>query len=77
MCTSSSLSLLSLSLSVSDLFLLLPAKQSSSNSTPSCNMYFATIAENCCGRDASGGGGSGGGFSSLYTGFCVLALQVS
>ena len=40
------------------------AKQSSSNSIPSCKVYFSTIAENCFGHGAFGGddgGGDGGG----------------
>ena len=42
---------------VSDSSPLLPAKQSSSDSIPSCNVYFSTSAENCCMRHACGGGG--------------------
>ena len=65
----SSLSVRSLPLSkvlVSDSSLSLPAKQSSSDSIPSCNVHFATSSENHCrrhacgGGDASGGGGDGG-----------------
>ena len=70
------LSPLSLSLSevlASNSFHLLPVKQSSSDSIPSCNIYFAISAENHCGCDAcAGGGGGGGGVSSLPTGFCVI-----
>ena len=76
MYTSLLLSPLSLSLpevSASDSPPSLPAKQSSSDSLPSCNVYFATSAENCYGRNACGGGyGGGGGVSSLHTGFCVI-----
>ena len=79
MYTSSSLSPLSLSLSevlVSGSSPLLPAKQSSSNSIPSCNLYFVGSSENRCVRDAcgsgDGGGGGGGGVSSLHTGFRVI-----
>ena len=32
----------------------------SSDSIPLCNVYFATSAENRCGRDACGGGDGGG-----------------
>ena len=74
MYTSSSLSPLSLSLSevlVSDSSPMLLEKRSS-DSIRSCNVYFATTAENRCGRDACGGGG--GGVSSLHTGFCVIWL---
>ena len=62
-----SLSLLQLSLSLSEVSVLdsslsLPVKQSSSDSTPSCNVCFATNAENRCGRDTCcGGDGDGGG----------------
>ena len=74
--TSSSLPPLSLSLSevlLSDSSPVLPEKRSS-DSKRSCNVYFATTAENRCGRDAGGGGGGGGGVSSLHTGFCVIWL---
>ena len=77
--TSSSLPQLSLSLSevsVSDSSPSLPAKQSSSDSVLSCNVYFAASAENCCGRDTcggdDGGGGGGGGVFLLHTRFCVI-----
>ena len=73
-----SLSPLSLSLpevSASDSPPSLPAKQSSSDCLPSCNLYFATSAENCCGRNTCGGSyGGGGGVSSLHTGFCVIGV---
>ena len=78
MYTSSSLSPLSLSLSevsVSDSSSSLPAKQPSSASITSCDMYFTLSAENRCGHDAFGGrdgGVGGGGVSSLHTGFCVI-----
>ena len=74
MYNSSSLPPLSLSLQevlVLDSFPSLPAKQSSSDFTPSHNVYFAASAQNlcerdaCCGRDGSGGSG----VSSLHTGF--------
>ena len=58
MYTSSSLSPLSLLLSevtVSDSSLSLPGKYSSSDSIPSCSVYFATSADNQCERDACGG----------------------
>ena len=64
MYTSSSLSLLSLSLSevsVSDSSPSLSAKQSSFDSVPSCNVYFATSAESRCGHDGCGDGDGGGG----------------
>lgn len=67
MYTLSSLSTLLLSLSeVLDSSPFLPAKQSSSDSIPSCNTYFATSATNRCGRDPCGAGGNygGGGVSS-------------
>ena len=73
MYTSSPLPPLSLSLSevlLSDSSPMLPEKRSS-DSKRSCNVYFATTAENRCGRDAGGGGG---GVSSLHTGFCVIWL---
>ena len=37
-------------------------------------MHFVTSAENCCGRDACGGGDvrGGGGVSSLQTRFYVI-----
>ena len=54
----------------------LPAKQLSSDSLPSCNMYFAASAENCCGLNACGGSGGdgdgGSGFSLLHTGFWII-----
>ena len=84
MYTSSSLSPLSLSLSevsVSDSSPLLPAKQLSSDSITLCNVYFATIAENRCVRNACSGGDSrGGGVSSLHTASAPsmsFVLQVS
>ena len=47
--------------------------QSSSNSIPSCNVHFATNAENLCGCDFCGGAaGSAGGVSSLHMRFCVI-----
>ena len=63
---------------VSDSSSSLPAKQLSSDSIPSRNVYFATSEENLCRSDAcgggasSGGGGGGGGVSSLHKGFCVI-----
>ena len=76
MYTLSSLSTLLLSLSeVLDSSPFLPAKQSSSDSIPSCNMYFATSAENCCMRHACGGSGAGvGGVSSLHMRFRVIGV---
>ena len=51
----------------------LPTRQSSCDSILSCNVYFATSAENSCGRDACvGGDGGDGGVSSLHTRFCVI-----
>ena len=47
--------------------------QSSSNSIPSCNVHFATNAENLCGCDLCGcAAGRGGGVSWLHMGFCVI-----
>ena len=64
---------------VSDSSPSLPAKQSSSNSIPSCNVYFAASAENLCGCDACGGaagagaaGAGGTGVSLLHTRFCII-----
>ena len=76
MYTSSSLSPLLLSLPEAlDSSPFLPAKQSSSDSIPSCNMYFARSAENCLRRDACSGDGAGaGGVSSLHTGFSVIGV---
>ena len=64
MYSSSSLSPPSLSLSevlVLDSSPSGPAKQSSSNSIPSCNVYFTTSAENRCRHHTCGGGDGGGG----------------
>ena len=46
--------------------------QSSSNSIPSCNVHFATNAENLCGCDICGGAAASGGVSWLQMGFCVI-----
>ena len=75
MYTSSSLSPLSLLLSevtVSDSSLSLPGKYSSSDSIPSCSVYFATSADNQCERDDCGGSAGDGSGSSLHTRFCVI-----
>ena len=53
-------------MSVSDSSPSLLAKQSSSNSLPSCKVYFSASAENrfghgACGGDDGGGDGDGGG----------------
>ena len=49
-----------------------PAKQSSSNSIPIYNVFFALNAESRCGHDACGGGSGGGGVSLLHTGLCII-----
>ena len=60
MYTLSSLSPLSLFLSelpMSNSFSSLSTKQSSFDSIPFCNVYFATSAQNRCRRHVCGGGG--------------------
>ena len=47
-------------ITVSDSSPFLTAKQSSSDSIPSYNVYFAASAENRCGRDAYSDVGDGG-----------------
>ena len=44
----------------------MPAKQSSSDSIPSCNVYFAASAENRCKHHACGGGDGGGGSGDVW-----------
>ena len=57
---------LSSEVSVSESSPLLPARQWSSNSIPSRNVYFATSAKKLCGCNACGGGaGSVGAIVSL------------
>ena len=48
-------------MSVSDSPPLLPARQSLFDSIPSCNVYFATSAENHCNHHACDGSRGGGG----------------
>ena len=48
-------------MSVSNSPPLLPARQSSFDSIPSCNVYFATSAENHCNHHACDGSRGGGG----------------